>query len=221
MVLLKLRYHCQLSCAPGKLSDLKVRSRRIRGLPGETSPKPPIPHIISKRQSGPPSMDRDDHGRLRPPDYGEVESQPTPSPPGTTSHQQPLKYRKKPLVLFVAYAALMLVPWILTCILYFSPAIRSNSAIGVHKYNLYRNFMATVSQLNNIGALVSLPIVYSLLSHGAVAYCQRRSSSRQISVTQLFSLASMPWDMAIRSSFANSLYLRFSAAMLLLSRLPK
>jgi hypothetical protein len=161
-------------------------------------------------------MDRDDHGGLPPPGYGQPRNTPATAPTISNKLRQPLRYRKRPLLIFLIYTILMVVPWGFTCAICFSPAIKSNKSLRASHYDLLRQYMKMTPHLNTISALFSLPIVSSLLAHGAVVYCQRRNPHQKLNANQLLSLASRSWNSPFKSWASSSSYLKFAMTLFLL-----
>ncbi|RTE75748.1 hypothetical protein BHE90_009803 [Fusarium euwallaceae] len=109
-----------------------------------------------------------------------------------------LRYRERSAWIFAFYFPLLILPWMFTAILMFRP-------INLHSYlnqtGIYRpkditylkRFRLAVDVLTQIAATLGIPIVSTLLAHGAVVYTQRRRSGQHLDLLQLFTLADRQW----------------------------
>ncbi|KAM6515407.1 hypothetical protein FSOLCH5_009634 [Fusarium solani] len=151
---------------------------------------------------------------------------------GLAKDEQLLRYRKRPAWIFAFYFPLLVLPWIFTAILMFRP-------INLHSYinqtggytlkdvaNLERLRVA-VYALTQIAATLGIPIVSTLLAHGAVVYTQRRRTSQHLSLLQMFTLADRQWlhvrhiwkslTTLPKSWNSSSTYLRLAAVLIFIT----
>ncbi|KAL6364820.1 hypothetical protein LRP88_00793 [Fusarium phalaenopsidis] len=151
---------------------------------------------------------------------------------GLAKDEQLLRHRKRSAWIFAFYFPLLVLPWIFTAILMFQP-------INVHSYinqaggytpkdvaNLERLRVA-VDTLTQIATTLGIPIVSTLLAHGAVVYTQRRRPSQHLSLLQMFTLADRQWlnirhiwkslTTLPKSWDSSSTYLRFAAGLIFIT----
>ncbi|KAK4175095.1 hypothetical protein QBC36DRAFT_379638 [Triangularia setosa] len=116
-----------------------------------------------------------------------------------------LRYYGTAAVIAVSYLALLIMPWVLTCILHYRPiaagrpcyeglpgrtASRRYPALDTNKGP---QFLFAIQALNAVTTLVSIPVILALLARAAVVYSQRRTSKQTLNARQLFTLADGGW----------------------------
>ena len=103
-----------------------------------------------------------------------------------------LRYRKTPALIAIAYLAVLIVPWVLTCVLS-SRTIRqsrdNSGALSPETAGNLHRVACSIGVLNFIATLAALPVIYALLARAAVVFSQRTNRSNTLNVRQLFSLA--------------------------------
>lgn len=151
---------------------------------------------------------------------------------GLAKDEQLLRYRQRSAWVFAFYFPLLVLPWIFTAILMFRP-------INLHSYiNQGRGYkpkdVATLERLRlavyvltQIAATLGIPIVSTLLAHGAVVYTQRRRPGQHLSLLQMFTLADRQWlnirhiwkslTTLPKSWNSSSTYLRLAAVLIFIS----
>ncbi|KAK3396695.1 hypothetical protein B0T20DRAFT_395201 [Sordaria brevicollis] len=124
---------------------------------------------------------------------------------------QSLQWNGSPLFNAAWYLALLIVPWVYIC----------NMAKGdIEVKPFYRQLFPA---LNFLQTLVSLPIIYYLLSRAAVVYAQRTSKRSKLNVRQLFTLADRKWFTAAlvgKSHGGNKLAVAAAGLILVVFALP-
>ncbi|KAJ4251201.1 hypothetical protein NW757_006747 [Fusarium falciforme] len=151
---------------------------------------------------------------------------------GLAKDEQLLRYRKRSAWIFAFYFPLLVLPWIFTAILMYRP-------INLHSYidqaggytlkdvaNLERLRVA-VDILTQISSTLGIPIVSTMLAHGAVVYTQRRRPSQHLSLLQMFTLADRQWlnvrhiwkslTTLPKSWNSSSTYLRLAAGLIFIT----
>ncbi|KXX74694.1 hypothetical protein MMYC01_207956 [Madurella mycetomatis] len=131
-----------------------------------------------------------------------------------------LRYRKTPALIAAAYLAVLVAPWILTCVLSSrtirqsrdnSGAIRPETAQTLHRVAFL------IDVLNFIAALAALPVIYALLARAAVVFSQRTNRGKTLNVRQLFALADRQFlRRGLSGKFGGGTSLALLGAMLLL-----
>lgn len=110
---------------------------------------------------------------------------------------EPLKYRKRALLLLILYIPLIIIPWALTCVLAIRPLHISSyfdqRGILPKDVSRMRNSATAVNVLNSMGGLITIPIISALLAQAAVVFTQRRSANQALNVKHLFALADRGW----------------------------
>lgn len=115
---------------------------------------------------------------------------------GPGDQPQPALLRRRPnaALIAIAYLAVLLTPWIVTCVLgsrtvwqsdnrSHSGALSSGTAASLHRVAYL------VEVLNAVAALAAVPVIYALLARAAVVFSQRTDIKKTLSVRQLFALA--------------------------------
>lgn len=92
-----------------------------------------------------------------------------------------LQWNGDPLFNGAWYLVLLIVPWVYIC------------KIARGEINSKMFYKELFPALNFLQALVSLPVIYYLLSRAAVVYAQRTSKRSTLNVRQLFTLADRKW----------------------------
>lgn len=120
-----------------------------------------------------------------------------------SSHTQnppepPLRYRRTPFWVLIAYSALLVVPWILTCILEKRPltAPTYHDQRGRVNQKGYRGLWSTLAAVNGLRTLsgvVTIPVTSTTLGYVAIPFAQRRHPGQKLSMLQLFALADHGW----------------------------
>jgi hypothetical protein len=145
---------------------------------------------------------------------------------------EPLKYRKRAIILLVVYIPLILVPWILTCVIAVHPLHASTyfdqEGIPLKDVERMRNWATAINVLMSIASLITIPIISALLAQAAVVFTQRRSSEQALNIKHLFSLADRGWtDIPILfgslrwrepGALACKMFLWLAAVLVLISR---
>jgi hypothetical protein len=109
----------------------------------------------------------------------------------------PLRHRKRAIWMLGLYVALVVVPWILTCLLAKRP-------IGASSYILqkgftesqvqgFRNWKIAIDVLNSIAGLVTIPFLSLVLAQAAVVFCQRQREDQLLGLDDLFALSDRGW----------------------------
>lgn len=126
---------------------------------------------------------------------------PAQQPPQTKKAKPTLQRNSAwPFLFSLIYLALLIVPWVLTCLL-------NKGKFHYQKYNkkyVYHNITFRAQPrdithntrlahatdiLSYIAAVAALPVIFALLSRAAAVYSQRTSLTKPLSAKQLFSLA--------------------------------
>lgn len=113
-----------------------------------------------------------------------------------TAHVEPtLRYRKTPICLLIIYLPTLIVPWVLICIMTKRP-LGSSSYYGQTGADYTNNAVGVlVAQLlKTINAVLSVPIISTLLANAAIVYAMRRRPDQKLNVQQLFALADKGWS---------------------------
>ncbi|KAK3682813.1 hypothetical protein B0T22DRAFT_444980 [Podospora appendiculata] len=112
----------------------------------------------------------------------------------------PIRYHPAPACIALLYLLSLLIPWGLTCKLWFNvitPGQQSED-VNISGAILYdqtdsishtRSLMYAIDAFNFASALASMPVIYALLARAAVVVSQRTKPSRKLNVRQLFNLA--------------------------------
>ncbi|PYH32803.1 uncharacterized protein BO87DRAFT_361993 [Aspergillus neoniger CBS 115656] len=112
---------------------------------------------------------------------------------------EPLRYRtRKSLYLLSFYVAILLAPWIMTCVMMVRPLDAASytrqglgqSAAVVLDILVSFEFILVLEKLQ---AVLAIPIVSGFLAQAAVVYTQRRSPNQKLSLRQIVALADRPW----------------------------
>lgn len=107
-----------------------------------------------------------------------------------------------PLLIAFSYLALLITPWALTCAVAWNPDILAQRTMNARDptNDFYVSYSAVqaIEVLDAMAAVVSLPVLSSLLARAAVVFSQRRrgggtGSHRKLTVRQLFALADRGW----------------------------
>ncbi|PWY83250.1 hypothetical protein BO94DRAFT_495556 [Aspergillus sclerotioniger CBS 115572] len=112
--------------------------------------------------------------------------------------QEPLRYRTKSLYLLAFYVAILLIPWVMTCVMMVRPLDATSytrQGFGLPA-SVLLNILASldvITVLEKIQAVLAIPIVSGFLAQAAVVYAQRRSPDQKLSLQQLIALADRPW----------------------------
>ncbi|GKZ18939.1 hypothetical protein AbraIFM66951_001899 [Aspergillus brasiliensis] len=110
---------------------------------------------------------------------------------------EPLRYRtKKSLCLLSFYVALLLAPWIMTCVMMVRPLDAAFYTRFGQSASVVLNILVSlkiIRVLENVQAVLAIPIVSGFLARAAVVYTQRRSSKQKLSLRQVVTLANRPW----------------------------
>ncbi|KAH7627851.1 hypothetical protein B0T09DRAFT_268396 [Sordaria sp. MPI-SDFR-AT-0083] len=127
---------------------------------------------------------------------------PTQQPPQTKVAEKPAFRRNSPwpFLFTFFYIALLIVPWVFTCLLNKGKfhLKRPKTNYGYHNLTLRAqprdiefntNIVHAIDVLSYIAAVTAMPVIYDLLSRAAAVYSQRTSLSKPLSAKQLFSLA--------------------------------
>ncbi|PYI03330.1 hypothetical protein BO78DRAFT_472076 [Aspergillus sclerotiicarbonarius CBS 121057] len=131
---------------------------------------------------------------------------PPPKPPGNAQKKskkkspvmEPLRYRTKSLYLLAFYVAILLIPWVMTCVMMVRPldaASYTRQGFG-QSASVVLDILASLEVivvLEKIQAVLAIPIVSGFLAQAAVVYAQRRSPTQKLSLLQLVALADRPW----------------------------
>ncbi|KAF3770749.1 hypothetical protein M406DRAFT_349375 [Cryphonectria parasitica EP155] len=133
-----------------------------------------------------------------------------------------------PLFLAAVYLAILIIPWVLTCVISRNPRflvqervhfdIDSDSFLWVN-YSTLR----LINALNAITAALSLPLLSILLARAAVVSSQRHGAKQRLTVRQLFALADRGWwnpFKALRRSRSSRLQLFGSILLAVALALP-
>ncbi|RAL00317.1 uncharacterized protein BO80DRAFT_425814 [Aspergillus ibericus CBS 121593] len=130
----------------------------------------------------------------------------TPQPAGNVQKKPekespilvPLRYRSKSLYLLAFYVAILLIPWVMTCVMMVRPldaASYTRQGLG-QSASVILNILASLDVilvLEKVQAVLAIPIVSGFLAQAAVVYAQRRSPDQKLSLQQLVALADRPW----------------------------
>jgi hypothetical protein len=134
---------------------------------------------------------------------------------------RPLRYRTRDLWLLGIYIALILIPWVLTCVLARRP-INSSSYTRPqgfldHDISNMRKWKIALDVLNSITGLITskqhtyktliathvdsanynpVPVLSALLAQAAVVFCQRQKPDEFLSLMDMFALADRGWTNA-------------------------
>ncbi|GLA41284.1 hypothetical protein AnigIFM63309_009372 [Aspergillus niger] len=112
---------------------------------------------------------------------------------------EPLRYRtRKSLYLLCFYVAILLAPWIMTCVMMVRPldaASYTRQGFGQSAAVVLDILVSLeiILVLEKIQAVLAIPIVSGFLAQAAVVYTQRRSSNQKLSLRQIVTLADRPW----------------------------
>lgn len=157
---------------------------------------------------------------------------PPPRQTGLAKDKQLLRYRHRSIWIFIFYFPLLVLPWTFTAILMYRPLNLHAYVDQTGRYTLtdvanLERFRIAVDTLTRIAATLGIPIVSTLLAHGAVVFTQRRRPGQHLSLLQLFTLADRQWlDFShIKKSLTafpnswnpSSIYLRLAAGLILIS----
>lgn len=105
-----------------------------------------------------------------------------------------------PFLFTFVYIALLVIPWVLTCLLNKGKfhLKQPHENYGYHNLTFRAqprdiefntNFVQAIDILSYIAAVAALPVIYGLLSRAVAVYSQRKCLNRPLSAKQLFSLA--------------------------------
>ncbi|KAL5360444.1 hypothetical protein BJX96DRAFT_165164 [Aspergillus floccosus] len=110
----------------------------------------------------------------------------------------PLRYRSKSLYLLVFYIAILIIPWILTCIMMVHPV---NAPSYVHQgFGMSPSVMLNILGVwdvivifRSVQTVLAIPIISGFIAQAAVVYGQRRSPTQKLTLRQVVALADRPW----------------------------
>jgi hypothetical protein len=150
-----------------------------------------------------------------------------PTPPKASTPLWPLRYRKRSVLILAVYLALLIIPWVFTCVLAVRPLDHASYIKQSASYtkNDLLDILASVNSiriLNTITSILTVPLLSAILAQAVVVYTQRRTAGQQVSVRQAFVLADRGWEnpkMLWSALFANgggSLFLWIAAGVMLL-----
>ncbi|KAI7157093.1 hypothetical protein KC349_g5825 [Hortaea werneckii] len=117
----------------------------------------------------------------------------------TTSAVPPdLRYRKRYAAILAFYLALLILPWVFTCVLSKRPIshptyYNQRGEFGGWIYVELLSWMAAVNVLNTIASVITIPVLSCLVAQAAVVYCQRRKKAQAINLRQTLVLADRGW----------------------------
>jgi hypothetical protein len=150
-----------------------------------------------------------------PPAYGEAHSSSLPV----------LRRHKSTFLLTVFFLALLIVPWVVTCILTVRPVTGASSYVS-QQGNLDEHVISTVASwyravqlLLMVGAVLTVPVLSAVLSHAAVVLVQRRSGGQRLNARQLLILADAPWS-RLSSDWRSPIFVYFGYALMVVGGLP-
>ena len=110
-----------------------------------------------------------------------------------------------PLVLFIVYASLTLVPWVTLCVMNRRPirGTRSYYADGTQRfsideppeywYSVSKKHFRVMQILQHIAAIATIPVTTAICSTACVAYMQSGSLRRSLTLKQSMALADAGW----------------------------
>ncbi|KAK3388485.1 hypothetical protein B0T20DRAFT_484059 [Sordaria brevicollis] len=152
----------------------------------------------------------------------------TPSP--QTKKAKPALKRASawPFLWSLIYLALLIVPWVLTCLLnkgkfhyqdWNKKYVYHNITFGAQPRDItYNTRLAHATDiLSYIAAVASLPLIFALLARAAAVYSQRTSLTKPLSAKQLFSLADGKLIRRLDSSSRGSWLYYFGTCLIILS----
>lgn len=114
-------------------------------------------------------------------------------------NQQPVvRYRNTPIWLVSVYLAILILPWVLTCILDERPLTSSTyydqrGRVDSTQYLSFWGLLSFINALNSISGILTVPITTTVLAYAAVTYSQKREDGQKLSITQLFALSDRGW----------------------------
>lgn len=123
-----------------------------------------------------------------------------------------LRAHRRAFILLLFYIPLVLIPWIITMLLVYRPAMRSywtypssspkHTSPGYSEvmngfqwkdYQQQRGWTRAIPIMNAFAAILTIPVTSTVLAQAAVVFAQRRAPDQQLSVRHLFSLADRAW----------------------------
>jgi hypothetical protein len=109
-----------------------------------------------------------------------------------------LRYRKTPIVLFILYFILLIVPWILTCVLVDRPFTTSKyhdqrGRLSPSNWLFSWSLVAFIRVLRSLSSIITVPITTTILAYAAVTFAQNRYPGQKLSVAQLLALSDRGW----------------------------
>lgn len=172
-------------------------------------------------------LNQEHHGNLPPISSNKVSYRPlAPAyhnlsvPPESKSvEKRSLRRRWTWAFLFLIYIPILIVPWVLTCILNSRPLLLANYTDPNPQASFDHNqsVLIIIRMLNITAALMTIPVLSSLLAYGAVAYAKRRSEAHKLSLQQTFALADRAWGnilTPLKFPRSRSLYLYLGSTLI-------
>lgn len=112
-----------------------------------------------------------------------------------------LRYHKSTAIIVTIYLAILIIPWVVTCVLDVKPMTRRGKSYfdGSHGNYSQRDindvirWMRAIRCLNLLAAVAAVPVVLRVISHAIVVLMQRRKDGQMLSLYKLLSLADLPW----------------------------
>lgn len=136
---------------------------------------------------------------------------------------RPIRYRTASIFLLVLYIAILLIPWVITCILMTRPVDKSSYFYQSHGLPLkvikhVLQAWDVIKFFTQLQVVLAIPIVSGLLTQAAAVYTQRQSPKKKLSLQELISLANRPWADVILwlRWFSRSGFVAFGGLLILL-----
>jgi hypothetical protein len=136
----------------------------------------------------------------------------------------PLRYYKRSSAIIILYIALLITPWIATCILDVKPITAAGTSY-VQPAGEYTpsdiaavaSWMRFIATTNAITAVLVVPIVGGVISHAAVVFVQRRSVRQRLDARVLLDISDAPWTRAWPKIKARTSFVTAASALIIVS----
>lgn len=110
---------------------------------------------------------------------------------------KPKRYHKHAIFLLALYVPLLVIPWVLTCIMWrrplFAPSYINQAGFYPREMTKLRRWVTTINVFNSILGVVTVPILSALVAQAAAVQIETQKRAQSLHVNHLSALADRGW----------------------------